>query len=259
MTYLQDKRNRSNLFQKRLIILLVILMALFGMSQIKDFVAPTVYSLFKKSSNASNFLTKNSFWSYFTSKKNLVEENNSLKERLVISEQEKNKIEMIDIQNNEFRAALGSLPENSKKVLVTSNIKSDLYNSIIVNAGKDKNIQVAQLLLGSNGAMIGSVTEVYAENSKIQFIDDKAVSTPLLALDSNLNLEASGSTRGVLSAKLPRDSVIEIGEVVVLKSNPLVVVGEVAEIRGDERNPFKEVLVRLKDQYRYSQYIYVLQ
>ena len=258
MTYLQDKKNKREKITKGFIILTLIAIILFGISGIQNKISPFVANFVKKGNIISSVFGDNKLIDYLKSKNKLVLENKVLNQK--VSELETHRIEtnIISIENNELRSVLNSGGTETKKTLVKAINDSGLYGTVVISAGKNKNVKSGDLLLGYRGGLIGFVQESYEDASLVRLADSGEEKFETLSLESNSILSTGFESRGVLYADVPRETEIAVGENIVLKNNPTVIVGTIAYVSRDEKDPFKKVLIRLLDQYKYSPYLYIM-
>ena len=153
----------------------------------------------------SIFLTKDFFLSnlpninklilLFVLKEDLVLENNYLREKVEESSLYRLKSEKLKIENNILKKELSLLPadlENYILVKVIADVQSDYNKTIIINAGKNMNINKGNTALTNKG-LIGSVIETYDRYSRVLLINDINSKIPVRVGSNNVKAIISGN------------------------------------------------------------------
>jgi rod shape-determining protein MreC len=131
----------------------------------------------------------------FISKEELILENKYLKEKIEQSNLFKLKSEKLEIENNILRKELSLLPpvlENYVFVKVTADTQTRYNKTIIINAGKNRDIRKGDAALTFKG-LIGSVFEVYEKYSRVLLISDINSKIPVRVGESNIKAIISGN------------------------------------------------------------------
>ena len=131
----------------------------------------------------------------FISKEELILENKYLKEKIEQSNLFKLKSEKLEIENNILRKELSLLPpvlENYVFVKVTADTQTRYNKTIIINAGKNRDIRKGDAALTSKG-LIGSVFEVYEKYSRVLLISDINSKIPVRVGENNIKAIISGN------------------------------------------------------------------
>ena len=257
MTYLQDKKLKQDKLIKRLSIFAVAVLFLVGINKVQYFVFPSISKLLGIAPAGADLFGENFISRNLKTRARLAIENESLKNK--ISEMEYSRVQsaLIESENQSLRAILQADQNSSNKILVKSLQDSSVYGTIIINSGLNKNIKVGDFLLGAHSGLIGTVSSVSEKNATVDIISSVDSGIEMLTPASGIRILAKPESRGVLFANVPRETELEVGESVVLAGNQNILVGIVAETVGDEKTPFKKVLIRLTDEYRYSPYLYI--
>jgi cell shape-determining protein MreC len=192
--------------------------------------------------------TKNglvSYFSVFSFKKNLYEENDSLKK-----ENEAIKLRLIGvdelyIENKKLKSILGRA-EDRKLILasVLSRPNSSPYDSLIIDAGKNLNIQNGDTVVVGGDISIGAVSYVYGKSSKVELFSNPNNSMDVLVGESNIATSAKGKGAGNFEIELPRDISIKIGDIVSAPSIDVKMLGVVEYIDINPSNPFQKILFK---------------
>ena len=131
----------------------------------------------------------------FTSKNELILENQYLREKVEQNNLFKLKSEKLEIENNILRKELSLQPpsiENYVLVKVIADTQTDYNKTIIINAGENMNISKGDSALTNKG-LIGSVIEVYDKYSRILLINDINSKIPVRVGKNNKKAIISGN------------------------------------------------------------------
>ena len=131
----------------------------------------------------------------FTSKNELILENQYLREKIEQNNLFKLKSEKLEIENNILRKELSLQPpsiENYILVKVIADTQTDYNKTIIINAGKNMNFSKGDTALTNKG-LIGSVIEVYDKYSRVLLINDINSKIPVRVGKNNKKAIISGN------------------------------------------------------------------
>jgi len=131
----------------------------------------------------------------FLSKEELLIENKFLKEKIEKGNLFKLKSDKLGIENDILRKELSLLPpvlENYVFVKVTADTQTHYNKTIIINAGKNMDIQKGDAALTSKG-LIGSVVDVYEKYSRVLLITDINSKIPVRVGKNNKKAIISGN------------------------------------------------------------------
>jgi cell shape-determining protein MreC len=242
MTYLQDKKKKRDVYIKVLLALSALVCFLLGATTIKDTLLPVANGIFGTGGQAFNKVgvgVSNSF----TTKSALQGRVRELEaENLTLKTKEENYL----IQENELqglRQALDLSEQVGNTVFGKITSARSVYGSFLVRTGST-GTQQGDIVLDSLGSLLGFVSTVDGVTVTAIGLDSLKDPVELYLLDSDTTLEAGRQSRGVLMAKVPRETIIEVGEVAVF-SGTQIKVGTVVDFSKDEKDPFKEVYIRM--------------
>ncbi len=249
MNYLHDKRKKEKKTAfLPLVILVVVIGLLFGIGFLYKKTSSTMLGIARPLwSLRSAFKEKiYSYRVHFSSKKELQKQ-----------------VDMLRIENAQFKLAVvdrNALNDENTKLKEILNRKKDiqvllgvvlarpyqsLYDTLIVDVGRDHNLVVGAKVFVEGETLVGYVEEVYDKTAKValysapgQVID--ALSSPL-----DLPLSMKGRGGGNFEIELPRDVELAIGSSVVFPGIHPYILGIVGDVTFDPRDPFQTVLVSL--------------
>lgn len=181
-----------------------------------------IYKIFKpiQSSSASVALKINNFFGYFGNVGNLIEENKKLKD----------KTEVLLVENTKLKIALDEtkILTEEKNFLNQQNYNSVLtrvigkspdpnIHSIIIDKGSSQGIKEGQAVISGQGILVGKVSEVQNEISKILLITDSQSKTSVIVQNEKTSQGIISGEYGIsLKIELiPQDDLIAPGQYVI--------------------------------------------
>jgi len=150
--------------------------------------------------------TRISFWidDVLVSRSELIEENESLREQLLLSQRQLQLLESLASENSRLRALQDSAGSIEVEVLPAEiiNISPDPFSKrILINKGAGDGVYVGQALLDANGLM-GQVDEVLPFTSWVLLITDSHHVTPVEVNRNGERALARGSRTGASELEL---------------------------------------------------------
>ena len=177
------------------------------------------------------------------SKKDLVEENQSLREELRLMSIKLADRSLLEQENTRLISLASSATSTTRsiRVGVLSGPSRTPYDTVIIDAGIDRGIDVGNRV-SVGGVTIGAVREVLAHSAKVELFSSVGVRTGVLVGPEVIPAEAEGRGAGNFSVVLPRDLDVAIGDTVRLPGLTPSLVGTVAVINADPNDAFKQIL-----------------
>lgn len=234
------------------IILLIILNSFSLLSPLKAITVRALEPLQSISSVIENRIEN--FTGYFASRKNLVEENQSLynkiEELLVENQRISNTIDDLSIlrEENEF------LNESNYESIIGKIIGRSAFpsaRSFIINRGSEHGVFINAPVITERGILVGKIIEVSATSSLMNVITDP--SSEFIVHVENEN-ESTGIVRGshgisLELSKIPYDDTINVDQRVVTTGSeehipPNLLIGTVQEIEYQEGELFQSAIVK---------------
>ena len=246
-------RRKANYgWQKIVWLLASLIFVYFGGRYFFDLLRPTAVDISRPVLEVENIVhdTTDTWQGLFKSKVTLEAENDRLKTELRNLQLQSLGYGILIEENNRLREILGRKDE-----LVTPIIASLLatpddfpYGLILLDAGRNNTTRPVrvgdEVRVGSN-VILARVVEVSDTYSKARLLSASGETTPVIIGADNLAAEARGLGGGNFSVFLPRGVNVEPGDQIKLPSTRTeLVLGVVAEIKGEPSDPFQEVLFK---------------
>jgi cell shape-determining protein MreC len=258
MTYLQDKkRNRDRALL--ILVVVVLLGALFlGASRIQQALFSVVTPI-ATGTDAARTGLYNGVGNLLVTKKQLQSKVIVLESELATYKQKEGAYTLQETELQSLRQSLHNTEIGYKKTLITQSSATSVYGTFLTTVPSASIAVVGDYVVGDTGAVLGIVSLVKGGTATIITLDSIGSSLLLKLSNTDITIEANKQSRGVLSARVPRGTVIEPDDITVLASDQSLIVGSVAHISDDEKNPYVEVFVRMRDTVQSSRLLYLIQ
>ncbi|MEI7765453.1 MAG: rod shape-determining protein MreC [bacterium] len=247
MSYLLDKKNKNKKF-RRLAILVVFFVFFFyfrvgilgGLSSAAHFVFRPVFVVGNSIGNRLN-----NFGVYFNSKKLLSLENETLKLTLAENEARMSNYNTVLDENNKLKDTLGRVGENKNMILAAILVSPNRspYDTLIIDIGKDKNINIGERVFAYGNVPIGKVAEVYGNSAKVVLFSNPGEKTDAIVSGKDATMQLVGRGGGNFEMILPRDFVLEKETEVVLSGLTSHTIAVVQTTLSDPRDSYQKALL----------------
>jgi cell shape-determining protein MreC len=136
-------------------------------------------------------------------------------------------------------------PRNDNRVVadVTVPFGHSYYDTLVIDAGADHNIQNGDFVVYSGAGVIGEVAEVSAVSAKVKLYSTGGEEHLVLIGSHSVPATARGMGNGNFQAKIPQGSLVSVGDRVVVSRGNLIL-GEVTMVEELPGVPFRTVYFR---------------
>lgn len=249
MNYLHDRRKKEKRVALAPIVIGVVVISLiFGIHFLYKSTSSMALGIARPLWSLKNAFQQkiHSYGAYFASKKQLQSELDQLKE-----ENTKFKLEVIDRNAlNDENTKLKELLNRKKDISTTLGVViarpgQSLYDTLIVDVGRDHGLVVGARVFVEGETLIGYVEEVYEKTVKVAMYSAPGQNTDALSSQSNIPVSLKGRGGGNFEIELPRDVELPVGSSIVHLGIHPYILGIVGDVTFDPRDPFQTVLVSL--------------
>ncbi|OGI58358.1 hypothetical protein A3C60_00640 [Candidatus Nomurabacteria bacterium RIFCSPHIGHO2_02_FULL_37_45] len=183
--------------------------------------------------------------SLVTSKNSLYLENKNLKIQSSIDKTMMSNYNSVLTENISLKEILGRKSEKSSMILaaILSKPNQSLYDTLVIDVGTNKGIHVGEMVFALGNVPMGRVAETYPNSSKVILFSSKGEKTQGVVSEKNIFMEVVGRGGGNFEMILPRDLALLKRDQVVLPGIIPHVLGVVATIISDPRDPFQKALL----------------
>lgn len=208
---------------------------------------------------------KNSF-SFVVSIKDLAKENKQLSLELESFSVDKAQLEELKKENEELRQQLDYKSKSEYELIssvVVSKDPANLLRIVDINKGSNDGIEEDDLVIVSDGILIGRVTETYGDFAKVLLIIDINSHIQAKIQDSNADGVVSGEHGlGLIMNLIPQDKVVKKGDIVVTsdieQNSYSLLIGEVEEVNNSDNELFQKVRIKSPVDFKELKYVFVV-
>jgi cell shape-determining protein MreC len=182
----------------------------------------------------------------FHSKKNLVLENRTLREKVALYDALRIERDATTEENDILKALLGKASTTGHEVVsrIISKPGFSPYDTMILDAGERDGVHVGDLVLADRSVVVGEVAQVYKESSNVIMYSSSDRKTNVLIGTEALETEALGKGGGNFEIELPRNANVKVGDIVHLAAYPDKVFGSITVVNVADADSFEKVLFR---------------
>ena len=234
MNYRQDKVKKNSLLKIIATIIVLFFVIFFyntffyGLSSAFHYIARPIFSF---SHSVGNSISNTR--SYFYSKKSLYKENEDLKMKILEKDAILSNYNTILDENFKLKEDFGRKNIVGSMVLasVLSKPSHSVYDTIIIDIGKNENIKKGDMVYAYASVPIGRVSDVYDTTAKVVLFSTSGEKTEVVVGGSDVQMSLIGRGGGNFEMIVPRDFELAEGTEVHLPSiNPYVVAKSVKVI-----------------------------
>lgn len=240
---INNNRKKSRKFFWFVLIILII----FAYPKISNLFSGVFKSTLTPFWNSENGLEEKSpnFLGFFLTKGKLISTNEQLKKDLSEAEMMLVDRNLLLKENLELKEIMGRLVTNDMVLAsVLAKPNASLYDTAIIDAGNNLGIKVGDKVFVSGNILVGEIADVSKNNSKVKFYSSFKEQVSVMVGLYNIEATAVGRGAGNFEIKLPRDTDIKVDDPIFIAGTESRVLGNVAEIIFDPKDPFQLILVK---------------
>ncbi|MFA7285996.1 MAG: rod shape-determining protein MreC [Candidatus Paceibacterota bacterium] len=247
MSYLLDKKKKNKKIRNFLLVILLLVILFFFNNFIFKSLSSISVGILRPVFVLGNNLDArvDNFFSYFSSKKYLELENQSLlKDREMLTSQLAN-YKTLSLENQELKNILNRKPENQDFTLATVLVKPNIsvFDIMIIDIGSNAGVSVGDLVFAYGNTPIGKVAEVYDDTSKVVLFSTSGEKTGAIISGRNIAVDLIGRGGGNFEIILPRDLSLEKGTEIILPNTNSYVVAKVETVISDPRDSYQKAIL----------------
>lgn len=244
MNYRLDKKYKKRNTAIIIIAVLVFIFFMFGenkFSSLSNLLQRSVVPIWKTEVAFTDVFLKE----VFTSKKDLIRQNEILKSKL-----EESKIELI--QSSLLKEENESLKEIFLRSVGDENIIGTIlskpnhspYGTIVIDIGEEDGVKPEDLVFAMGNVVIGEIESVNKNSSNVILYSAPGYISQVTLENTGRYFNAKGRGAGDFEIQFPRELEIEEGQIFLYPSINNYVVGVVEKVMFDPRDSYKTVLFR---------------
>ena len=178
-----------------------------------------------------------------SSQDQLLNENEDLKRQLADDQVRMQSVSSLEDQNNELLNILGRA--STTPYILAAVLKRppySPYDELVIDIGKDHGVSTSSLVYAPGNVLIGRVTDVMSETSKVILLSSPGQQYQVLVGGAHTPATATGRGGGQYQAQVSRDVKVQEGDYVSDPSLNDRVFGIVTSVLSDPADPFATVL-----------------
>ncbi|NBV77122.1 hypothetical protein EBR66_03105 [bacterium] len=231
----------------RLIVTLTVVSVILTVNAFSNhLVSRAVQRIFEPLSYTASIIARLSFGDYVSSRSALLEENQTLRERIAQLDQESRALPILREQYASLSRQL-RLPLRDRELTaeVTSHILASPYGTFTINAGTETHpaFQIGDLVLSAEGFVVGTIAQKGATISTVRMALSPGEKHAAVINDTSVTVEGNG--RAVGEAHAPREMKIHEGDMVLVPEFRFRPIGIVGSVSPDDSGASQDVLIRL--------------
>ncbi len=191
-------------------------------------------------------LSKNieAYRALFKNKEALLKENEKIKQKLIPEGLLSKQIEGLEKENERLKALLGRKGGRALTLAsVISKPNRSPYDTVIIDIGQDHNISLGSRVFVFGDILIGSVEKVYEKTALVSLFSTSGNEFETRIGEGWTPVIVSGRGGGSFEATVPRALGIKEGDEVIVPSLNRTVIGYVASVIADPRDPLEKVFI----------------
>ncbi|OGI46966.1 hypothetical protein A2121_02760 [Candidatus Nomurabacteria bacterium GWB1_40_6] len=254
MSYLLDKKEKRKRFLKIAIGVVVFLVLFYFRTGIFGGFSSASQGFFHPILVVGNSVGgkfKN-FGAYFASKSSLSLQNESLQSKLKDEETRILNYNSVFAENESLKEILGRM--NTEKSLVLAAILSkpnqSPHDTLVLDVGTVRGIKTGDMIFAFGNIPMGYIAEAYVNSSKVTLFSNAGEKTQAIVTtatagqaDKNIFFELVGRGGGNFEMILPRDIILQKGDLVTMPGINPYTLAIVETVISDPRDPFTKALL----------------
>jgi cell shape-determining protein MreC len=187
-----------------------------------------------------------SAWRFLHGHGVLVGENTALKEKLALMSAIELERDYYKEQNAELLRRVGRMEVDEKRTLarIISKPGFSPYDTIIIDAGKDEGLNPGDHVMADSDTLLGEISQSFKNTSTVLLYSTSEHQTPVLIGTSSLQALAVGRGGGTYEIKLPRNTGVAVGDMVVFASSSAKIMGKIEVINTSATDSFERALFK---------------
>lgn len=192
------------------------------------------------------FVNLGDWFSFLIPKEILTRENRTLKDKLALLEAAETERDFYKLENAKLSKLSEKLATSSDFAVVSILSKPGFsaYDTIIIDGGSRQGIAVGDNILADQDVILGVVSEVYTQTSLVTLFSSFQYETPIFIGEFSVESLATGRGGGNFEVKLPKNTEIKVGDIVIIASTSPKILGSIMFIHESPTDTFERALFK---------------
>jgi cell shape-determining protein MreC len=239
-----NKRKRR--FTAGVIFILIVFLGIFGLTRAGKNLSGIAQKLIAPIFKAEGaFRGKITDLISFSSKSELLKENESLRQELGKVAADILDTEAVKEENSKLQAML-QRSDNKKLLLanVLSKPNRSIYDTALLDVGSENSVREGMLVFGYESVPIGKISDVYKTTALLKLFSSPGEIATVEVGEKKIPTTAVGVGGGNFRMLLPKDTPIKEGDLITLPGMPLYPLGTIEKIQKSETETLAEVFFK---------------
>lgn len=181
----------------------------------------------------------------FTSKKDVMRQNEILKSRLEEANVKLSQFSILEKENESLKEIfLRSVGDNNIIGTIVSKPNKSPYGTLVIDIGEEDGVKPEDLVFAMGNVAIGEIDTVNKNSSTVVLYSAPGYISQVTLENTGRYFNAKGRGAGDFEIQFPRELPVEVGQVFFYPSINNYVVGVVESVVFDPRDSYKTVLFR---------------
>ena len=188
----------------------------------------------------------NSVWQYFHTQGALVAENNTLHDKLALSNAIITERDYYKSENAILQKLVARI-QNDKKFTIAKIISKpgfSPYDTLLIDAGVSEGVATGDLVLIDSDSSIGHVSDSFAHTAIVTLFSSPERETAVLVGSKATQALAIGKGGGNFEIKLPKNTEVKVGDIVSMASTSAKIFGTIGVIDTSPTDSFERALFK---------------
>lgn len=225
-----------------ILLILIILILIFVRPQMPNWIAKSTNFIASPIWSLKQSITDNTT---IKSKKDLMDENRRLEEQLQRTLINKISNDLLREENASLKEMLGrSVYDNTILASVLVRPNSTLYDTFIIDIGKNNNINEGDYVIAYGDVVVGYVESTFSNTSLVKLFSSPGEQTDVIIGENEIAAVAEGIGGGNFTMSLPRGVLINKLDVIVTPTIESQILALVEEIIVNPTDSFQTILFK---------------
>ena len=194
--------------------------------------------------NSSLVRGTSNFFNLVHSKQVLINENTDLKSKLESDELELSVLRSFQNQDNLVLETFKNQKIPHINATVVARPPQTLFDTVVVDAGENLGVRVDDYVYMPEGALIGTISDVFMNNSKVKLFSTSGEEMSAVLERDEVTVNLIGRGGGAFEANVSRDTLVVVGDRVLSGIINAPLIGVVEDVEMVPTDSFKKVLIR---------------
>ncbi len=189
----------------------------------------------------------------------LVKENTELKEKMASQDELVISLKTIVNSYDDLLKTFGRERTAGIPASVLVHPPETPYDILIIDAGSNLGVLMESLVTTPEGSALGNISEVSPQTSRVRLYSTSGERTDAVLERGGISVTLIGRGGGNFETSVPRDTVVQIGDRVLLSTLESVLVGVVGNVESTPTDSFKSVLIKSPTNPTHQRFVLVKQ